>query len=148
MKSVGATPESTPESTWHHVVVGVLTRPNEVLMVHRRADLEWYPAVWDFPGGHVEDGEAVEACLIRELEEELGVQVQGPLARLARWILEDAGEDITFLHVTTWSGEPTNSAPEEHDDLRWLSLEDAVALRLADPAYPGLLRGLPHWSQD
>lgn len=130
----------------HHVVVGVLTRPGQVLMVHRRADRGWYPDVWDFPGGHVEDGETAQDALRRELVEEIGVHARGSLAVLARWVLPGAGEDISFLHVASWSGDPVNLAPEEHDDLRWLGLADALALRLADPAYPELLRSLPHLS--
>ena len=132
--------------TWHHVVVGVLTRPNTVLMVHRRPDRRWYPDVWDFPGGHIEDGETVEGCLIRELEEELGIQARRPLPMLARWVIDEKREDISFLHVTSWSGETRNLASDEHDDLRWVSLEEALALDLADPAYPHLLRSLPHWA--
>ena len=135
-----------PQRNWHIVVVGVLTRQGEVLMVHRRPDLEWYPGVWDFPGGHLEDGETAEECLLRELEEELGIRARNPLPTIAHWVLDEELEDIRFLHVTSWSGEPRNLALDEHDDLRWVSLEDALALDLADKAYPDLLRSLGHWS--
>lgn len=134
------------ERTWHHVVVGVLTRPDAVLMVHRRPDRLWYPDVWDFPGGHVEEGETLEECLRRELEEELGIRALGRLPMLARWVIEEECEDITFLQVESWAGAPRNRAREEHDDLRWVSLESALALSLPSPDYPDFLRSLPHWT--
>ena len=32
-----------------------------------------YANMWDLPGGHVEDGETPEECIVREMREELGV---------------------------------------------------------------------------
>lgn len=130
-------------TAWHRVVAGVLVRPGGILMAHRHPDRGWYPDVWDFPGGHVEDGESDEECLVRELGEELGVRAHGPMPTLAHWVIEGAGEDIRFLLVRDWSGEVRNLAPDEHDELRWVSVEEAVELDLADPAYPDLLRSLP-----
>ena len=130
-------------SVRHRVVVGILIRPGQVLMCHRRADRDWYPDVWDFPGGHLEPGETAEEALVREAREELGVHLVGPLTEQAAWSSDDGEEDITFLLVERWHGQPANLAPEEHDAIRWVSVEEALALRLPDPAYPHLLRSLP-----
>lgn len=32
-----------------------------------------YPNMWDVPGGHVEDGETPEQCIVREMKEEMGL---------------------------------------------------------------------------
>lgn len=130
-----------PEVT-HRVVSGVLTRGDRVLMCHRRADRAWYPDVWDFPGGHLEDGETPHAALMRELREELGIESDGDGTFLARWIADDFSEDITFLHVHDWQGELVNQAPDEHDDLDWFTLGEALSLALPDPRYEALLRDL------
>lgn len=34
-----------------------------------------YPDMWDMPGGHVEDGETPAECIIREMDEEMGIDV-------------------------------------------------------------------------
>lgn len=126
----------------HRVVSGVLTAAGRVLLCHRRADRAWYPDVWDFPGGHVEDGETLPEALARELREELGIVADGTGVALARWVAEDASEDITFLRVDGWSGEVTNRAPEEHDALGWFTLAEALRLSLPDPRYRTLLQDL------
>jgi ADP-ribose pyrophosphatase len=98
--------------------------------------------VWDFPGGHLEDGETPHAALMRELREELGIESDGDGTFVARWIADDLSEDITFLHVRDWQGELVNQAPDEHDDLDWFTLGEALSLELPDPRYEALLRDL------
>ena len=122
----------------HWVSSGVFVRDDRVLMCHRRADLLWYPDVWDFPGGHLEAGESAVTALERESAEELGIEIAGPYPELARWVTDD--EDITFVLIRHWEGIPQNHAPEEHDDLQWFTLAEALDLKLPDPRYPDLLR--------
>jgi 8-oxo-dGTP diphosphatase len=35
-----------------------------------------YPNMWDLPGGHVEDGETPEHCIVREMNEEIGIDLK------------------------------------------------------------------------
>ena len=127
-----------PEVT-HRVVSGMLTEGDRVLMCHRRADRAWYPDVWDFPGGHIEEGETPHEALTRELREELGIEANCDGTFVARWVAEDLSEDITFLRVRDWSGQPVNLAPDEHDELAWFTLGEALSLRLPDVRYGALL---------
>ncbi|MGB6087525.1 MAG: (deoxy)nucleoside triphosphate pyrophosphohydrolase, partial [Parvibaculum sp.] len=45
------------------------------VLIARRPEGKPLAGLWEFPGGKVEDGEVPEACLIRELKEELGINV-------------------------------------------------------------------------
>jgi len=56
------------------VIDGVLIENNKVLLVKR--DIEPFKNFWVLPGGHVECGERVEEALIREMKEELGIEVK------------------------------------------------------------------------
>ena len=56
------------------VVAGLILGEREVLITQRRAD-QALPLQWEFPGGKVEPGEAPVAALVRELREEIGVEV-------------------------------------------------------------------------
>ena len=120
------------------IVCGLLVRDDTVLMCHRRADREFFPDVWDFPGGHVEEGEAPRAALIRELREELGIDIPHPdWPRLARFV--DQIQDLSIWRIAQWSGMVVNAAPEEHDEMRWIRSDEATSLELADPAYVSLI---------
>lgn len=120
--------------TWpvHRIVLGALVRDGQVLLCHRRADRSWYPDCWDLVGGHLEPGEDPAETLVRECREELGIEV----TRLEEWFrLRDAEVDGWCYIVSEWSGEPRNTAPEEHDLLAWVGREDLSGLRLADAFY-------------
>ena len=55
------------------VVVAVIERSDRRLLIGQRRKDDTSPLKWEFPGGKVRDGEAPEAALARELQEELGV---------------------------------------------------------------------------
>jgi 8-oxo-dGTP diphosphatase len=57
------------------VVAALIEKDGRILMSKRRAD-QALPNCWEFPGGKVEPGEAPEAALAREIEEELDCTVE------------------------------------------------------------------------
>lgn len=115
------------------VVGGLLVEGGSVLLCHRRPDRPWYPDVWDVPGGHLEEGEAPAEALVRELGEELGV-VAAATAMSSVAVLRDGAVVLHLLRVRGWVGEPNNADPEEHDEVRWIGIDDLVRLKLAHPA--------------
>ncbi|MDR2602536.1 MAG: NUDIX domain-containing protein [Spirochaetaceae bacterium] len=81
---------------------------------------------WEFPGGKVEDGEDVRAALIREFNEELGVEIECG-EKLGECIFEHKGvvrrliaHKVRFLSV--------EFSLSDHSECRWLTLEEAVRL--------------------
>jgi 8-oxo-dGTP diphosphatase len=57
-----------------HVACAIIEQEGKVLAAQRSATMA-LPLKWEFPGGKIEAGELPEECLIRELQEELGVSV-------------------------------------------------------------------------
>jgi mutator protein MutT len=78
------------------VAAGVVFRDGHVLITQRRPDGH-LGGLWEFPGGKRESGETFEACLQRELREELGIEVE----------------------VGEWLGSVTHPYPEKTVHLRF-----------------------------
>jgi 8-oxo-dGTP pyrophosphatase MutT (NUDIX family) len=95
--------------------------------------------VWDLPGGHVEPGETPTEALVRELREELAVELQSALGLP----FEEVTDSAAGLYLTIWlvdyAAAIVNHAPDEHDELRWVASEEIASLKLAHPSYVELL---------
>src|SRR5262245_54637012 len=57
------------------VSAGLVFRDGQLLITRRHADAH-LGGLWEFPGGKRESGETFEQCLVRELREELGIEVE------------------------------------------------------------------------
>ncbi len=128
-----------------HMSVGaILVRAGTVLLGKRSPTRQLCPGVWDLVGGHVELGETPEDTLVRELQEELGIT---PRAFVKLHVLGDAqlpsNEHVCHVFaVTEWDGEPRNLQPEEHTEIRWVFLGDALRLEIAHPQYSAIFARL------
>jgi 8-oxo-dGTP diphosphatase len=127
----------------HLVVAVILRRADELLLCHRSPGRQWYPDVWDFPGGHVEPGERPEDALRREVAEELGAELEGvDGGPVLRRVDPQRGLDLTVWVSRRWRGGVSNLEPQEHDAIGWFKADQLAGLSLADPSYLPLLQRL------
>ena len=125
------------------VAVALLDRSGRVLL-QRRAPGRAMAGLWEFPGGKVEPGELPEAALVRELKEELGIDVEEASLSPACFGSAPVGDRHMILLVylcRIWSGEPQ---PLDASALRWLRPAEMVAAEMppADAPLIGLLERL------
>ncbi len=59
----------------HEIGVGVIWKGGKILIAQRPAE-KLLGGLWEFPGGHRQNNESLEACVRREVKEELGVWVK------------------------------------------------------------------------
>ena len=98
------------------VAAAVIERPGEILLAQRPGGKP-YPGYWEFPGGKIEAGEDPRAALVRELKEELDIEVTETTPWITRvYTYTHATVRLHFWRVTAWRGEPK---PLEDQDIRW-----------------------------
>nr|WP_269468134.1 8-oxo-dGTP diphosphatase MutT [Devosia ureilytica] len=102
------------------VVACALVDPDRRVLIAQRPEGKSMAGLWEFPGGKVEPGETPEAALIRELNEELGIETrQACLAPLS--FVSHAYESIHLLMplyvCRKWQGTPV---AREHMALKWV----------------------------
>ena len=114
-------PREAPSPTVKlQTVTGAILFRGGKLLIARRSTADNLAKKWEFPGGKVEAGETPEACLARELDEELGIEV-----RVGAFLGESVyhyehGAIRLLAYRTTW--ETGELKPQVHDEIKWVSL--------------------------
>jgi 8-oxo-dGTP diphosphatase len=102
------------------VAAAVIERPGEFLLA-KRPEGKPYPGYWEFPGGKIEPGEDPRAALVRELREELGIEVREATPWITRvYTYTHATVRLHFFRVGAWDGEPR---PLEDQAIAWQRVE-------------------------
>jgi len=96
-----------------------------VLLVKRTSDSRNSPGLWCRPGGAVEQGESPEEACIREVKEEIGIDIE-VLEQLDK-CRHDEWLAIGFL-CRIKSGTPKNLEPHKHDEVKWWPLDNLPEL--------------------
>jgi 8-oxo-dGTP diphosphatase len=143
--AVSATRKDTAPATIH-CVGGVILRCGKILLGLRAGHKKLAPNTWDIFGGHVETGETWEDTLVRELQEELDINAKSYEYGTAFDETDPARNGPRRYHifrVDAWDGTGPRLCGDEHVEMRWVTLEEALALDLAADEYPALFSKTP-----
>ncbi|MCM8538412.1 MAG: (deoxy)nucleoside triphosphate pyrophosphohydrolase [Lentisphaeraceae bacterium] len=103
-----------------NVVAGILQEEGRILIA-QRAEAK-HEGRWEFPGGKVESGETDEAALVRELVEELSVDISGvTFFEESLLVLPDKEILLKTFLVDSFNGIPQSLV---HAQLKWVSVAE------------------------
>ena len=107
------------------VSCAIIEHEGLVLAVQRSAEMA-NPLLWEFPGGKLEKGEAAADCIVREIKEELNINIS-ILASLSSATHRGKGRSIRLIpFVCRW--ESGKLQLHEHAAARWLKPAELLTL--------------------
>lgn len=116
------------------VVCAVLEDGNGRFLACQRPFGKHLGGLWEFPGGKIDPGESAEAALVREISEELAIEIE--VGRALQAIVCNYGVKQIRLHpfrCRIVRGEPH---PVEHERIVWCAAEEFDALEWAEADLP------------
>lgn len=117
------------------VAMAVILNEHREVLIARRPFGKSYGGLWEFPGGKVEKGESPSEAVVRELEEELGIQI-----KVATWMTTfehqtDRAEVLRF-HPMICEWVAGELLAIEHEATAWVGISSLRHYDFAKPDYP------------
>lgn len=117
-------PMSEPRNPIPHKQIGVAVIWNEQgqILIDRRRPEGLLGGMWEFPGGKIEPGETVEACIQREIQEELAIDIAvGDRLIVIDHAYSHFRVTLNVHHCSHLNGDPQ---PLECDEIRWVQPDE------------------------
>ena len=120
--------QADAHSRGHKVGVHLILIADSRVLMGLRENTGFADGSWSVPGGRLERGESIQAAVIREAEEELGIRVDPAhltFVHLCHYLDPDGQARLgVFFIATAWDGEPVNAEPLKCSTAAWHPLDD------------------------
>lgn len=104
----------------------LLIKENKILLM-RRKNTGYADGLYSMPAGKLEPKESVENAIIREVKEEINIDIKNETLKAIQ-VMNRNGIDREridyFFSVDRWNGEINNNEPNKCDDLKWFDIDD------------------------
>ena len=110
------------------VVGAVLVTNNKIILTKRSSNCKSHPNKFEFPGGKVEKGEGLKQALVRELKEELTIDVEiKNIIDFEKNNLKINNLSLTLFIVNKWNGNIILD-PDVHSTMIDIDFKDLITL--------------------
>ncbi len=117
-------PMTEPRKPLPHKQIGVAVIADEQgnILIDRRKQEGLLGGLWEFPGGKIEPDETVEACVSREIKEELDIEIEvGDRLITIEHAYTHFKVTLNVFNCKYLSGDPK---PLESDEVKWVTLDE------------------------
>lgn len=103
--------------------VYIIFQKGKKILFLRRHNTGWSDGLFSLPSGHIDEGEKPIEASIREVKEEVLIDLQPSDLKFAHVMYEqDTYADFYFV-VKNWQSEPKLGEPDKSDKIEWLDIE-------------------------
>lgn len=115
------------------VTCAIILKDDKVLVTQRSEKMK-LPLKWEFPGGKIEENETAEECILREIKEELNLEIE-ILKRLSASPYDYGTFKINLIPcIAKYQNGVIILA--EHKDFKWIEAKDLLSLDWAPADIP------------
>lgn len=111
----------------------IIYNENGEILTMRRSEKSPRPLTWDLPGGNLEFGEELQSSILREIEEETGIEVE---ELLLLNVFENLDSVNLFRVTIGYKAKAKNTnvtLSHEHIDFKWVTPEEFIKLDIYEP---------------
>lgn len=115
------------------VTCGIIVKGNKILVTQRSEKMK-LPLKWEFPGGKIEQNETAEKCILREIKEELNLEIE-----ILKRLTASPYDYGTFkINLIPFIAKYQNGVIllAEHKDFKWIEAKDLFSLDWAPADIP------------
>lgn len=112
------------------VTCAIIVKNNRVLCAQRSENMS-HPLLWEFPGGKIEAEETASACIIREIKEELNIDIKISEELESHYHSYPQKKEIELIpFICSYIG--GNFMLKEHKEIRWVCFSELNQLDWAE----------------
>jgi len=125
----------------------MIIRDQKILLLHRMKKASFFASYWHVPTGKIEKNESPAQAIIREVFEEVGLQINSSLGTVVATKVphfknpDSIWKDLSLFFVAkNFDGEPINKESHLHETMDWFDIN-----QLPEPIIPVVKFGIDQY---